>query len=83
MRRLSEEGLLDPTAAGEIEASSAALVRFLFRMPSCMVGVSLDDLAGEVEPVNIPGVGVDQHPSWSRKMSKSLDAIDLRLSIDD
>jgi 4-alpha-glucanotransferase len=37
--------------------------------------VSLDDLAGEREPVNLPGIPVERHASWSRRMQRSIDAI--------
>jgi 4-alpha-glucanotransferase len=37
--------------------------------------MSLDDLAGELEAVNVPGVGLELHPSWTRKMRDSLDVI--------
>ena len=65
--------------AGEGEPDAVALAGafhcFLSRTPAPLVGVSLDDLAGETEPVNVPGVPVEQHRSWSRRMRVPLEAI--------
>jgi 4-alpha-glucanotransferase len=47
--------------------------RFLRRTPSTLVGLSLDDLAAESLPVNIPGVSPDAYPCWARPMGRTLE----------
>ncbi|MGQ0713941.1 MAG: 4-alpha-glucanotransferase [Gemmatimonadaceae bacterium] len=73
---LLEEGLWP---AGDEPRDDLALRRavhaFLRRTPSWLVGLSLDDLAGELEPVNLPGVAPDKWPSWTRRMTMSLEEI--------
>lgn len=58
----------------------AAVHEFLCKTPAALVGISLDDLAGELDAVNVPGVGPDKHSSWTRKMSMTLE--EMRASPD-
>ena len=72
---LIEAGLL-PQAAHENVTSDqliAAVHAFIRRAPSALVGLSLDDLAHETTPVNIPGVWQDRYASWSRRMRDMLE----------
>lgn len=73
-RRLAADGGLSAENAtpGEVLRATHAL---LARTPCVLVGAALDDLGGETEPVNVPGVGPERFPSWTRKMTRSLEEI--------
>jgi 4-alpha-glucanotransferase len=72
---LIEAGLLPASARKDVRSEPliAALHAFIRRTPSALVGLSLDDLAREVEPVNIPGIWQDKYPSWTRRMGETLE----------
>lgn len=74
--RLAAEGVLpearEPAGGGELRGAVHA---FLCRTPAAMVGLSLDDLVGEAEPVNVPGVPPDRFSSWTRKLSTPVEAL--------
>ena len=81
LSRLARDGALEsPKAPADEAALRGAIHEFLCRTPAALVGLALDDLAGEVEAVNLPGVGPDKHPSWKRKMGMTID--ELRSSAD-
>ena len=72
---LIEAGLLPHDAHQNLTSDVliAAVHAFIRRTPSALVGLSLDDLAHEATPVNIPGVWQDRYPSWSRRMRETLE----------
>lgn len=76
-RRLVRDRLLrsPPAPSSPGGELTAAVHTFLARTPAPLVGLSLDDLVGETEPVNLPGVGPDRYPSWRRRLTPALEAI--------
>jgi 4-alpha-glucanotransferase len=74
LARLARDGILpSESEPNDNAALRGAIHEFLCRTPAALVGLALDDLAGEVDAVNLPGVGPDKHPSWKRKMSMTID----------
>ena len=76
LERLAVEGLLpsagEPPSYAELRG---AVHQFLGRTPADMVGLNLDDVVGETEPVNLPGVSSDRYPSWTRKLATPVEAL--------
>ena len=74
---LIDAGLLPHDAHSHVTSETLipAVHAFIRRTPSALVGLSLDDLAHESTPVNIPGVWQDRYASWSRRMRETLEEI--------
>ncbi len=72
---LERQGLLAPGAAPTDAELVAGVHALLGKTPCDLVALSLDDLCGELLPVNIPGVGPERYPCWARKMSVSLEDV--------
>ena len=75
LARLKAASVL-PRGVDQLEGAvlRGAVHEFLCRTPAVLVGLSLDDLTGEVEPVNLPGVGPEKFSSWTRRLSLPLES---------
>ncbi|HEY8381038.1 MAG TPA: malto-oligosyltrehalose synthase [Microvirga sp.] len=70
---LAEQGLL-PNPEPPEEPPFEATMRYLARTPSGLVGLQIEDAAGELNQANLPGQ--DQaHPNWKRRLGQDLEDI--------
>ncbi len=75
-RLVAEGALRESDAAAPSNAElRGAVHRFLMSTPAALVGLYLEDLVGEREPVNLPGVGQDVFTSWTRRLALPLEQI--------
>ncbi len=59
---------------GRSQARAAAFYRYLAASESQLLAVSLEDLCGMVDQVNVPGT-VHEHPNWRRKLPWDLNTL--------
>jgi 4-alpha-glucanotransferase len=73
---LIDQGLMPPDSeAGQVDVDSALLTaihRYLARTPARLMMVQIEDLARQVEMMNMPGT-VDSHPNWRRRLARTID----------
>ena len=74
-RRLVAEGLLRDRAAGRACARRGRLRAFSRAPPARSSRSRSTTPSAKTEPVNLPGVGPREHPSWTRRMSLSLESL--------
>jgi 4-alpha-glucanotransferase len=61
-----------PLSADAVAGLVEAVHCYLAASPCRMLLVQLEDLAGEIEQMNLPGT-IDEHPNWRRKLQWTLD----------
>ncbi len=62
-------------AKGEIHHRDfSAVVAILGRAGSRMLSVSLDDMIGVIDQINVPGT-VDSHPNWRRRLVVPIESL--------
>lgn len=57
-----------------------AVLNYLSRTRSRLLGVAIEDLLGVVDQANVPGT-VAQHPNWRRRLPESIEAWDEHIDL--
>lgn len=73
-RALESQGLLKKGTEPEPEEWVRLVYGYLARSNSFAVLVQLEDIAGEIDSVNVPG-STDQYPNWRRKLAVPLEEL--------
>lgn len=78
IQALKEEDLLPGNVRDDQETLSfdvvVAVYRFLSRSPARLLLLSLEDVIGETEQINMPGT-VSEYPNWKRKMRMEIEDV--------
>jgi 4-alpha-glucanotransferase len=73
-RALEKQGLVAKNAELALEELVLLIHMYLARSNSFAALVQLDDLTGEIDPVNLPGSTVE-YPNWRRKLSVTIEEL--------
>jgi 4-alpha-glucanotransferase len=71
-----QEGLLEGKSWPVTEEFIDAAHRFLLRSKAVLMMAQLEDIVEEAEQVNLPASMPDQYPSWSRRVSITLEQLE-------
>lgn len=78
MDAMIDQGLIDRIENVETYPMTQQLLvavhRYMARAPCRLAMVQLEDLAGQVDMMNMPGT-VDSHPNWRRRLPRTIDAL--------
>ncbi|MBN1653377.1 MAG: 1,4-alpha-glucan branching protein GlgB [Deltaproteobacteria bacterium] len=74
LKQLTKHGIIsEGWSPSSIADLCRVLYTFLSRTPSPLLGLSLDDLGGELDSVNLPGVSNERRKNWTRRLRLSLE----------
>ncbi|MGE0312504.1 MAG: 4-alpha-glucanotransferase [Lautropia sp.] len=74
VRALFSARLLERAELADPAARARAAHAYIARTGAAIAMAQIDDLAGECDPVNLPGTSVE-HPNWRRRQSVTLDEL--------
>jgi 4-alpha-glucanotransferase len=72
LKAFGSQGVLPRDEEASVEQFAFAAYEFLTHTRSAVVVAQLDDMTGEVDPVNVPGTS-QEHPNWRRRNQKTLE----------
>jgi 4-alpha-glucanotransferase len=84
LQALQEQGLKPAQPATPFDAFTAELAHalhlYLARSATTLVALQIEDLLGEILPVNVPGTD-REYPNWQRKVSADIEDVAMRADL--